>query len=95
VSDDRYGLSIDADVALWLEKRRLDGEVELEETGTGSFVLVTSALHTEFDYFKSQFKQYTKRGFSMLHAPTEGPTELPHPSSPVILFKTYLHLECS
>ena len=61
-SGDKYGLSVDADVALWLEKRRLDGEPDLEMIGADAFVLVTSSLHTEFDSFK---EEYTKRGFSM------------------------------
>ena len=67
--------------------------------GEDAFVLVTSSLHTEFDSFKEEFKQYTKRGFNMLPI-----NELLHhwnrrratPSSSVILFnKTYLHLECT
>jgi hypothetical protein len=65
-SGDKHGLSVDSDVALWLEKRGLDGEPELEMVGEDAFVLVTNSLHTEFDSFKEEFKQYTKRGFSML-----------------------------
>ena len=95
-SGDKYGLSVDADVALWLEKRRLDGEPDLEMIGADAFVLVTSSLHTEFDSFKEEFKEYTKRGFSMfpmnelLH---NWNRRRPNPSSSLRLF--YLHLECT
>ena len=34
---------------------------ELKEVGGGSFVLVTSSLHNEFDSFKQSHKQQTKR----------------------------------
>ena len=35
VSRGKYGLSIDADVGLWLEKRQLDGEPDLDTVGNG------------------------------------------------------------
>ena len=40
--------SIDADVALWLDKRCLDGEPDLEVVRGGSFVLVTSIYKEGF-----------------------------------------------
>ena len=39
-------LSRDADTALWLDKRRYNGEPDIEEVGDGSFITVTSSLHT-------------------------------------------------
>ena len=51
----KYGLSVDGDVGLWLEKRELDGEPDLDTVGNGSFVV-----------FKDKFQQYTRRGFSMM-----------------------------
>ena len=39
------------------EKRRLDGEPDLEMIGADAFVLVTSSLHTEFDSFKEEFNK--------------------------------------
>ena len=54
---------------MWLEKRHLDGEPDLEIVGADAFVLVTSSLHSEFDSFKEQYKQY---GFSLLPI-TTGP----------------------
>lgn len=56
VSGDKYGLGQDADVSLWLEKRHFDGDADLEEAGAGSFVLVTSSLHTEFDIIQGVYK---------------------------------------
>ena len=56
------GLSIDADVGLWLEKRQLD------TVGNGSFVIIDSSLHSDFDDFKDIYIPaiYTRRGFSMI-----------------------------
>ena len=77
----------------------MDGEQDLEKAGADSFIIVTSALHTEFDKFKDEYKQYTRRGFSMLPK-----NELLHywnetrasPSSSLDLFSnTYFLLECS
>ena len=66
VSRGKYGLSVDADVGLWLEKRQLDGEPDLDTVGNGSFVVIDSSLHNDFDDFKDKFPQYTRRGFSMI-----------------------------
>ena len=63
VSRGKYGLSIDADVGLWLEKRQLDGELDLDTVGN---VIIDSSLHSDFDDFKDTFQQYTRRGFSMI-----------------------------
>ena len=77
----------------------MDGEPDLEKAGADSFIIVTSALHTEFDKFKDEYKQYTRRGFSMLPK-----NELLHywnesresPSSSLDLFtNTYFLLECT
>ena len=45
VGENEYGLSKDADVSFWLDKRHFDGLLDLQEVGGGSFVLVTSLLH--------------------------------------------------
>ena len=66
VSRGKYGLSVDADVGLWPEKRELDGEPDLDTVGNGSFVVIDSSLHNDFDDFKDKFQQYTRRGFSMM-----------------------------
>ena len=47
------------------DKRCIEGLPELKEVGVGSFVLVTSSLHNEFDNFKQSHKEQTKRGYSM------------------------------
>ena len=77
----------------------MDGEPDLDKAGADAFVLVTSKLHTEFDKFKEEHKEYTKRGFSMLPVNellnywNEGRDT---PSSSVFLFKKpYLFLECT
>ena len=57
---------IDADVGLWLEKRQLDGEPDLDTVGNGSFVVIDSSLHNDFDDFKDKFQQYKRRLFSMI-----------------------------
>ena len=44
VSRGKYGLSIDADIGLWLEKRQLDGEPDLDTVGNGSFVIIDSSI---------------------------------------------------
>ena len=46
VSRGKYGLSIDADVGLWLEKRQLDGEPDLDTVRNASFVIIDSSLLT-------------------------------------------------
>ena len=84
-------------MALWLEKRSVDNELPLQQIH--SFVLVTSALHQEFDIFKNSFQEYTKRGYSMfplieLLAFWNAQRAV---SSPVIdLFNnSYIHLHCT
>ena len=52
-------------MALWLVKRSIDNEFPLQKICAGSFVLVTSELHDDFDMFKKSFEEYTKRGYSM------------------------------
>ena len=46
VSRGKYGLCIDADVGLWLEKRQLDGEPDLDTVRNASFVIIDSSLLT-------------------------------------------------
>ena len=98
-STGEYGLSLDADVALWLDKRCQDGKPDLKKAGADAFVIVSSLLHDEFDCFREEYKQYTKRGFSMLpmnallHNWNESRAT---PSSPLCLFnRTYLLLDCT
>ena len=52
-STDEHGLSIDADVAMRLDKCSFDGEPPLHQFC--HFVLVTSLLHNEFDKLKESY----------------------------------------
>ena len=45
-SQKQYGLSIDADVALWMESRMTEGKPMLD--GMGGFVFINSELHDNF-----------------------------------------------
>ena len=86
-------------MSLWQDKRRFEGLPELKEVGGGSFVLVTSSLHNEFDNFKESHKEQTKRGYSMFplnELLKLWNNERETPSPQIILFrKTYLHLEAN
>ena len=83
-------------MSLWQDKRRFEGLPELKEVGGGSFVLVTSSLHNEFDNFKQSHKEQTKRGYSMFPLNELLNNERETPSPQIILFrKTYLHLEAN
>ena len=82
-------------MSLWQDKRRFEGLPELKEVGGGSFVLVMSSLHNEFDNFKESHKEETKRGYSMFplnELLKLWNNEREPPSPQIILFrKTYLH----
>ena len=47
---DQRGISIDADVALWLDKLEVDGRPQLSQFQ--NFVLLTKEQHNELDDFK-------------------------------------------
>ena len=90
-------MSIDADVALWLDKRSFDEEPQLPQFM--NFVIINSELHNDFDTFKKEFSHYTQRGFSMfplmplINCWNE---QRVHPSATVSIFhKLYLNLCCT
>ena len=96
-STDEHGLSIDADVAMWLNKRSFDGEPPLHQFH--DFVLVTSLLHNEFDEFKKSYSDLTKPGYSMfplIELLDYWNRRRSVSSHPINLFnKSYLHLHCT
>ena len=61
--DDQRGISIDADVALWLHKLEIDGTPQLPQFQ--NFVLLTREQHNQLDEFKKSHPQQTMKGFSM------------------------------
>ena len=94
---DQRGISIDADVALWLDKLEDDDRPQLPQFQ--NFVLLTREQHNELDKFKKIYSEQTKKGFSMLQL-----TPLlkfwnnhKHPPSPtiVIFHQQYVHLSCT
>ena len=58
-SQKQYGLSIDTDVALWMESRMTEGKPMLD--GMAGFIFINSELHDNFDSFKSQ---HCSQGYS-------------------------------
>ena len=48
--EEEYGLSMDADVALWLDRRTFHKNPSLQIVN--GFVVITNELHAEFDDFK-------------------------------------------
>ena len=72
----------------------MDGEPDLEKAGADSFIIVTSALHTEFDTFKDEYKQEGDLAcYLKMNCYTIGRVS---PSSSLDLFSnTYLLLECT
>ena len=56
------GVSIDADVALWLDNLAYNGKPPLPQAQ--HFVLLTRDQHREFDIFKESYPEETKLGFS-------------------------------
>ena len=64
---DQRGISIDADVALWLNKLEVDGRPQLPQFQ--NFVLLTKEQHNEFDEFKKFYSEQTKQGFTFQLTP--------------------------
>ena len=86
-SQKQYGLSIDADVALWMESRMTEGKPMLD--GMGGFVFINSELHDNFDSFNSQHCSQGYSTFPYISLLKKWNEQRAAPSSP---FKLYLKM---
>ena len=88
-----HGLSIDADVALWMGSRTIQKKPPLQSID--GFVFLSSKLHDEFD----AFKRNTQRGYSVFPLVTlleQWNNQRASPSQAIHMYgRTYISLHCS
>ena len=63
-----FALSQDTTVSLWKEYRIWYGEIPLQETCGGSFVVIDEDLYEELDAFKKKLYSYVDKSFSIFKA---------------------------
>ena len=63
-----FALSQDTTVSLWKEYRIWYGEIPLQETCGGSFVVIDEDLYDELDAFKKKLYSYVDKSFSIFKA---------------------------
>ena len=94
---DQRGVSIDADAALWLDKRKVDGRPPLPQFQ--NFVLLTREEHNELDEFKKSYPEQTKKGYSMFQLTPLLELWNNHRDSPsptiTMFYKHYIQLSCT